>query len=183
VRGLSVPTSYGAGIIPLFKYPGPVNVGIVTTKLQKEHPSWKLPERRVNKFVKRYQSKHKNPAGADDDETAAVYKSRGSTRNLFRLFSPNKGKNVTVPEEPAVIPVEPQQEAAPIIAMTPPSTVKEVEDVASEPEVAAPEKVEPAEPDDEGDLTEVPSKDIAYETDDNVASGKEAFHCDVCNIM
>ena len=48
-------------------------MSLVTKKLQKEHPEWKLQERRVNKFVRRYTKGHKNPAGADDDATAAIY--------------------------------------------------------------------------------------------------------------
>lgn len=155
---------------------------IVTSMIQKEHTSWKLPERRVNKFVKRYQSQHKNPAGADEDETVATdgNPTKRLSSSLIRMFSPRKSKNAVPAEEPTT---PAHQEAAPSTVATASSPVpipeKEAEDV-SEP-VVSPEKV--VEPDDKDALMEVPSKDIAYETDDNVVSGKEAFHCDVCNIM
>jgi len=85
-------------------YIGPVNVSIVTQNIKTLHPNWKLPERRVNKFVKRYMSKDKNPAGADDDATVIQYKKKKATspsRSLFRMISSRskKKKELTSPEQ------------------------------------------------------------------------------------
>lgn len=164
----------------LYKYPGPVDVGIVARKLKQEHPAWKLPERRVNKFVKRYQSQHKNPAGADDDETVATaQKVVSSPRNLFRLFSP-KSKSSALTEEVAAGVAGANQESAPTSPKAPPSPAQVADEV--EPEVS-PEKATPDEEPDETTLAEVPSRDMAYDTDDNIVNSKELCHCEACSIM
>jgi hypothetical protein len=193
----------------LAQYQGPVDVRIVTGMVQKDHPVWKLPERRVNKFVKRYQSQHTNPTGADDDETTSTSHNRpSSTRNVFRtMFSPknkgnsssrtnNKNYSFNEPISPSTTAAQQQQqqEAAlpsPARASSPIDPTPSVQQdgigtpTEQEPTVAAATKeVQEAQAlDTDGGLKETPSIDIAYETDDNVVTGKEAFHCDVCNIM
>ena len=74
---------------------------IISNKIQKEHPGWKLPDRRVKKFVRRHTKGHKNPAGADEDATLAVMSTMTSTKktmtklaarstNLLRIISPRR---------------------------------------------------------------------------------------------
>ncbi|OEU22616.1 hypothetical protein FRACYDRAFT_259146 [Fragilariopsis cylindrus CCMP1102] len=102
-------------------YAGPVNVSIVTKKIKIEHPNWKLPERRVNKFVKRYMSKEKNPAGADDDASVSTNqyknekKASSPSRSLFRMFSSRSKKNnlLSPPDDQLGSSLDTAPEAAP----------------------------------------------------------------------
>jgi hypothetical protein len=148
------------------QYEGPVDTSIVTKKLQDKHPKWKLPERRVNKFVKRFMSKHKNPAGADDDQTASMYKQTSSKRGFLGIFSPSK-RNILVATDPEVIPEqEPAEQEIPVPEEKPASPVKEETPPSPEKEVA-----------------EATSKDIAYETDNSVVDGSQDCWGLSCSVM
>ncbi|KAG7363349.1 hypothetical protein IV203_026709 [Nitzschia inconspicua] len=159
--------SEAIGIV-LKDYEGPVDTSIITKKLQAEHPLWKLPERRVNKFVKRVMGKHKNPAGADDDQTASMYKQSPSKRGFLGIFSPSKRTNLVT--DPEVIQEKESTEASPTAAPQedPVSPVKEEEETP-----ASPEK----------EIVEAPSKDIAYETDNSVVEGSQDCWGLSCSIM
>lgn len=74
----------------------------VSAKLKKENPSWRLPDRRVAKFVKR--QKAGNPIG--DDES--VVSTGSSIRSFFKRRS--KGK-VTVPPPKTKEEVQKEEEA------------------------------------------------------------------------
>jgi hypothetical protein len=143
-----------------------VTTSIVTRKLQEEHANWKLTDRRVNKFVKRFMDKHKNPAGADDDQTASMYKKGSSKRGLFGIFSPSKRSNLVTDPEPieeeTPNPATPKAEAPP----TPndPESPEGAQDSASSP---------PASSENEQVVQEVASKDIAYEQDNSVVDSPQ----------
>lgn len=131
---------------------------------------WKLPDRRVNKFVKRVMSKHKNPAGADDDQTTSMYKPSSSKRGFLGIFSPSKRGNMVT--DPDVIPEkEPATDAAP-------ATVPE-EDPASP--VKREDEETPVSP--EKEAVESTSKDIAYETDNSVVDGSQECWGLGCSVM
>jgi len=161
--------------VVLKDYEGPVDVKIVSDKLQTDHPNWKLPERRVNKFVKRYMNKHKNPAGADDDQTASMYKKQTSVkgRGLLGFFSPSKRKNLV--SDPVIAEEQlPESEAAP--------PTPKAEDAGKDP--ASPDgKEADNEPDSEQVTAEVPSKDIAYETDNDVVDSHHDCWGLSCSVM
>ena len=103
--------------------------------------------------------KHQNPAGADDDQTASMYKKGGSKRGLFGIFSPSKKNIVTDPEpipEKDETPATPQAEAPPT------------------PDPKSPEaSQDPASPENEQAVSEVASKDIAYEQDNSVVDSPQ----------
>lgn len=138
--------------------------------LVSKHPDWKVPERRVNKFLKRYlnPNNQRSPASADDDETlwegvvdaegSTPTKKRKSGKFFTRIFSPRKNA-VAVPES--------APEAAPT-----PVVSEEPEKKEEEPEVAEPAAVVEA------------SRDIenVYE-DDNKGSEKDKCECNACCIM
>jgi hypothetical protein len=171
-------------------------VSIVAKKIKTEHPNWKLPERRVNKFVKRYISKDKNPAGADDD--ASVYtnqykndkKASSPSRSLFRMFSSrSKKKNLLSPPDQLESSLDTAPEAAP-------EPVKEEENDEEAPPAGEEVAKEIYKPADEEKLEKEPKeeieqittekddidKEIAYETDhDKVDSSNDCFAS--CSIM
>lgn len=180
--------------VVLKEYNGPVNVTYVTQQIKKEHPTWKLPERRVNKFVKRYMSEDKNLAGADDDATAATEynktektpsspsKLSSSARSIRNLFSSKSSKKKglssrkfdmdTTSEVPSSPGVEtaPEPAAAAAVSEEKELPVEETkEELPSEEPIVAVEKEEP-------------EKEIAYETDnEKVDSSNDCFA--LCSIM
>ena len=159
-----------------------------------EHPTWKLPGRRVNKFVKRYMNEHKNPAGADDDASVVDYKVEKKSssskflsplRSIRRMVSSkSKKKGLSSTEDLLDItfeaPPSPGVEAAPEPVATPvvekevhPVEETQEQEAKSEPIVVAVEK-------------EKLDKEIAYETDndkvnDKVDSSNDC--CTACSIM
>ena len=72
-------------------------------KIKARHPTWKLQQRRVKKFVKRHLNKDTDPAGADDDVSITSVPSfqsnneRMSSKSLLRMYS--KEKAVVIPED------------------------------------------------------------------------------------
>jgi hypothetical protein len=139
-------------------------VKIVTNKIQTAHPDWKLPERRVNKFVKRTMNKHKNPAGADDDQTASMYKQR-SGRGFFGFLSPTKRTNLLADPPTAQEAVDAAEPESSVNEAAPPTPIKEEE--------GEPEQV----------IAEVASKDIAYETDNDVVESSNDCWGLQCSVM
>jgi hypothetical protein len=135
--------------------------------LVEDHPDWKVPERRVNKFLKRHINNHKNPSAADDDETAVIdlkesppkNRTRKFGRPFTRLFS--KRNAVETPEAaPECAPPEAAPEAAP------------EEPEKKEAEVAEPEPV----------AVESRGLENMYE-DDNTGSEKDKCECNACVIL
>jgi hypothetical protein len=81
------------------------------------HPNWKIPERRVKKFLKRHLSQHANPAAADDDDDATMTTASSSkgpaAKRLLKFFKftvKNKRKSTaTQPQStPEAAPTAPQ---------------------------------------------------------------------------
>jgi hypothetical protein len=153
-----------------------VDTSIVTKKLQAEHPNWKLLDRRVNKFVKRSMNKHKNPAGADDDQTASMYMRSSSKRGIFGIFSPSKRTNLVT--EPAVIPDNKETKEVETTTKAVPD-----EDPASLPKEENEETTSPL-PDNEKDaVEETNNKDMAYETDNSVVESSHDCWGLSCAVM
>jgi hypothetical protein len=76
-------------------------VANVAGKIKTEHPTWNLPERRVNKLVNRYLSERENNPSATDDEDAPIDKKPRSKKftspsKSFRRFFSAKGKKKDV---------------------------------------------------------------------------------------
>mmetsp|Transcript_13448 Transcript_13448/g.33848 ORF Transcript_13448/g.33848 Transcript_13448/m.33848 type:complete len:161 (+) Transcript_13448:40-522(+) len=67
---------------------GPVDLASVAEKIKAEHPTWKLPDRRIKKFVKKYESEHK----ATEDKRSKMFSS--PSKSIRRLFSPKSKKKV-----------------------------------------------------------------------------------------
>lgn len=145
----------------------------VAGKLKEEHPTWKLPERRVKKFVKKYVSeKEANPPATDDEDASAdkkpsVKKFSSPSRSIRRLFSPKKKKDAPVAVDP-----DTSSDAPPVSA----------EDSASEPVIAEEDSVEEEEPDtvEEENVVEEEKED-AYATEENAESSYDCFA--PCAIM
>jgi hypothetical protein len=170
-------------------------VSIVTKKIKAEHPNWKLPERRVNKFVKRYMSKDKNPAGADDDASVSTNryknekKASSPSRSLFRMFSSRSKKNnlLSPPDQLGssldTAPPEPVKEGENAEEATPPAG----EEVAEE--TYNPDEEEKLEKESKEEIEQITTekdnnidKEIAYKTDlDKVDSSCDCFAS--CSIM
>mmetsp|Transcript_14992 Transcript_14992/g.27095 ORF Transcript_14992/g.27095 Transcript_14992/m.27095 type:complete len:203 (-) Transcript_14992:153-761(-) len=164
----------------------------VLASLQKEHPSWKLPERRVSKFVKKHQA-----AGADsvthDDDSAASHSSKAkriafNTKkkigNLFKKKS--KTTTTTSPTTEKTPPTLIQTDniiddagTATTNLISPISSVDEG-DSPTTPDVVTTEKQEivtPEEKDAPRDLS------VVYE-DDNDGSKDDQMCCtDLCVIL
>lgn len=168
---------------------GPVDAAAVTKMLKDEHPTWKLTDRRVNKFLKQHNTK--NPAEADDDEATAEdgaddvpaktspKKYLSPRKSLKRFFSSKNKKKDTVDDlDTASVPSEPEKE--PFVAEEIPPIEKE-EDLDSAEETAEEEEPSP-EPvvsiEEEGKV----DKEIAYEVDnEKVDSSYDCFN--PCSIM
>jgi hypothetical protein len=139
----------------------------VQQKLTTEHPNWKIPERRVNKFLKRHLNKHKNPSAADDDDTAMI-EGRSSTPKTKSIKSFGKPFSKLFSRRS----VEPRQAAAP---EAPPEAA---------PPLAAPETQAEPEPEAvgvEAVVEQSRSIEDAYE-DDNTGSEKEKCECNACVV-
>lgn len=140
--------------------------------LSKENPSWKLPERRVNKFLKRYQNKNKNVAGADDDATEIGDSTKSGSSNrsgfgkLSKLFGRSKSSKKVVLSETAPPPVTEIKE--PVKPVPKPEPVPEPEPIAEE---------EPPEP-----VVEEKALPDVYE-DDNKSDDNQKCECNACCIM
>lgn len=88
-------------------YTGPINVSLITGEIKNKYPDWKLTQRRVSKFMKRYMRGDKDINGADDDSTTASMASYQSYTNertatssmsLSRMYrSKSKQENVLAP--------------------------------------------------------------------------------------
>lgn len=168
------------------QYPGPVDVSIVTKKIQKQHPTWKVQERRVNKFVRRHAKGDKNPAGADDDATAAIYgggsgsKSGSSARGLFRMFSSRRKNAVQTVSEEQEQPA-PAESAPPKPSAPPEPMVDEKETTPGSPATSLTKNAVES-PGVTTPTTAVDDENVAYETDDNQVDSKADF-CEACSIM
>eukprot|EP00339_Tiarina_fusa_P023743 CAMPEP_0117049954 /NCGR_PEP_ID=MMETSP0472-20121206/34489_1 /TAXON_ID=693140 ORGANISM="Tiarina fusus, Strain LIS" /NCGR_SAMPLE_ID=MMETSP0472 /ASSEMBLY_ACC=CAM_ASM_000603 /LENGTH=170 /DNA_ID=CAMNT_0004763549 /DNA_START=24 /DNA_END=536 /DNA_ORIENTATION=+ len=149
----------------LKQYDGPVNAKVVQEKLVKAHPNWKLPERRVNKFLKRHLNSDTttttaiNNEGDDDTAKSSEPKSPKKRSSLvkpfIRLFGRKSSKKKLAPEQAPLVPdmMEPEPEPEP-------------EPIIEEPEPIVEEK----------------SFDAVYEDDNNPAE-KEKCECSACSIM
>ena len=104
-------------------------------------------------------SAEKNPAGADDDQTASMYKKSTSKRGFLGLFSPSKKNIVTDPE-----PIPEKDEAPTPKAEAPPTP---------DPKSNEAGPASPGSPENEQAVTEVASKDIAYEQDNSVVDSPQ----------
>lgn len=149
------------------------------------HPTWNLPERRVNKFVKRYMNAKNDPTEADKDDDDAEEKATPKSpmkklysspaRSLKRLFSAkSKKKNPFFPEDADTASETPEPEPSP--AEEAPRPEKgEGEPVDDKPEEDVVEESKPTE-------EEKIDKDLLYETDnDHVDSSNDCFTG--CSIM
>jgi len=152
---------------------GPVNVANVAGKIKTEHPTWNLPERRVNKFVKRYLSeREKNPSVTDDEDAPTDKKPRSKnftspSKSFRRFFSP-KGKKEDV--SAVAEDLGTTSDAPPIDSAS--DQVVIVEDDHS---VKKEEKSDPVE---EENL----DKQIAYETDNETENSSNVCFA-ICPIM
>lgn len=137
-------------------------------KLLEHNKDWKIPERRVKKFLKRYLSKHTDPSGADDDASAVSLTSSVTPgKKLFKkIFGKRKSKAGRVST------ATPPQESAPDI---PPVIVPEPE--AAKEEEPNVEEYEPLPIEQSRSLEQVYS-------DDNDGK-KNDCHCnaEVCVIL
>lgn len=129
----------------------------------KEHPNWKVPERRVNKFLKRQMNQHKNPSGADDDQTAVMDDPpRDRGRKIRNFFSRRSAAETQPPAE--ILEAAPETAPAPV-----PSPMPGKE----EAKVPEPEPV-------------VKRRSKSFEdvyVDDNDTSKWEKCECNACAIM
>ena len=181
------------------QYAGPVNVSIVTKKIKIEHPNWKLPERRVNKFVKRYMSKEKNPAGADDDASVSTNqyknekKASSPSRSLFRMFSSRSKKNnlLSPPDDQLGSSLDTAPEAAPEPVRKEENAEEETPPVGEEvaEETYNPNEEEKLEKESKEEIEQITTekdnidKEIAYKTDlDKVDSSYDCCFAS-CSIM
>jgi hypothetical protein len=147
--------------------------------LLKEHPNWRVPERRVKKFIKRHVNRHQDPSGADDDTvTSSKSAKMGSPvgRALRRLVKPFSSSRNVKTAPPMTIGGGDIPEASPHPAPeTPKKEVPKPVEKTPEPEpVPSPTAAE---------TVEVESQDraaIAYE-DDN-AGKKDDCECSACVI-
>lgn len=76
-------------------------------KLAEYHPRWKLPTRRVRKFLKRHLNNHHDPSGADDDATVLTVKGTAPGKRFLKLFKrkdKSKSMNNNVGTIPEVVP-------------------------------------------------------------------------------
>jgi hypothetical protein len=159
-------------------------VSIITRKIKTDHPNWKLPERRIKKFVKRYMSKDKNPAGADDDASVSTnqYKNEkkafSPSRSLSRMFSSrSKKKNLSSPPDQLESSFDTAPEAAPEPAKE--EEENEEDTPVEETEKESKEEIEQIITTEKEDI----AKEIVYETvdHDKVDSSNDCFAS--CSIM
>jgi hypothetical protein len=140
-----------------------VNAKVVQQKLATEHPDWKVPERRVNKFLKRHLNSDKNLANADDDATAfsleptSPRKRSSIVKPFARLFGRKSSKKNFTPEQAPMVPDVIEQEPEP----EPEPVVEELEPVVEEKSLEVLD---------------------AYEDDNNPAE-KEQCDCTACTIL
>jgi len=117
---------------------GPVNVANVAKKLKAEHPTWKLPERRVKKFIKKYESENQKSADAAETPTDKRSKMFSSpSKSIRRLFSSKSKKKVA--EE-----LDTDSDAQPLAEEVPEEPDAPEDEVAAEEEEPAPEEENPA---------------------------------------
>jgi hypothetical protein len=97
-----------------------MSVKDVKTELTKEHPDWKVPERRIKKFTKRHLSGI--ATGSDDGDTAVSELSSNKGMSFMqKMFSPRKKAKVSrQAAEPAAktsleSAQEPEPEPEPVI--------------------------------------------------------------------
>ena len=100
------------------------------TKLLEKNNNWKIPERRVKKFLKRHLNKHSDPSGADDDASMMSVRSFSPGKKVFKKMFGRKSKSKSK-----------SQETAPVLFA--PITLPEPAPAKEEPKVEEPE-TEPA---------------------------------------
>lgn len=141
-------------------------------KLLEHHPNWKIPERRVKKFLKRHLSKHSDPSCADDDGTTTTVSSTKSSpaKRLLKFLKIKKSN----PPSSNVPEAAPQSSSVPDEVSTPKAgNETKLEELV----VADPEPYEELEP-----LSQSRSLEQAY-SDDNDGK-KHDCHCsDACSVM
>jgi hypothetical protein len=146
------------------------------SKLLEHHPDWKIPERRVKKFLKRHLSQHGDPSEADDDATVvSVSGLIGPGKRLRNLFKVNKRDSTKAvandtPESAPVIPLIADDES--------PASPEKKEQAEEEPTIEE-EEPEPA------PLEQTRNLEQAY-SDDNDGLKKNDCHChcsEACAIM
>jgi hypothetical protein len=141
-------------------------------KLLEHHTDWKIPERRVKKFLKRHLNKHGDPSGADDDATVLSVTSKSPGTRLRNIFKVKRDSTN------AIISNNPPESApkAPLL-----------EDDEESPETEEPAKQDEAKV-EEGEFEPAPveqsrSLEQAY-SDDNDGLKKNDCHCgEACAIM
>lgn len=145
-------------------------------KLLEHHPDWKIPERRVKKFLKRHLSKHGDPSGADDDATITSMVSNNKSpgqrlRSLFKIkknktSSSNNNNNAPESAPPTIPMIDEEDESTPKKGQ---KTIQEEPTVEVQEPEAAP-------------LDQTRSLDQVY-SDDNDGK-KNDCHCnEACAIM
>ena len=81
----------------------------------KHHPDWKLPSRRVRKFLKRHLNNHLDPSGADDDATILTAKETTPARRFIKLLKrrvPSKSTSNSIGTIPEVSPTMSEESPA-----------------------------------------------------------------------
>jgi hypothetical protein len=122
-------------------------------------------------------SKHKNPAGADDDQTASMYKQQSSSkRGLLGIFSPSKRTNLVT--DPAVISEKETTEEEVTNTQAVPDP-----DPTSHPKEEEVGEGTSAQPEDGKDAVEGTNKDVAYETDNSVVESSHDCWGLSCVVM
>jgi hypothetical protein len=158
----------------------------VLTSIQTENPTWKLPERRVSKFVKKQlkdKGKEVETTGGtlDDDEESTVSQAsrvqrmaQGTKNRLSGVFKRGKKKNdfpTPIKEEPPTqVHVDaPQDNLLPAMSSDSADYVDPVTKDVDKDETSEPER-------------EVADKEVAVYEDDNTGTKEEQF-CSACAIL
>ena len=173
--------NYSQYNLAVCKHNGPVDVANVAGKIKTEHPTWNLPERRVNKFVKRYMSENeKNPSVTDDEDAPTDKKPRSKkfsspSRSFRRFFSPKgKKKDVSVTED-----LDTTSDAPPI--SEPDSVPEQVVIIEDDHSLKKEEKSDPIEEKNANEEEDLDKK-VADETDNEIEnSSNDCFT--PCPIM
>ena len=147
--------------------------------LLKEHPNWRIPERRVKKFIKRHVNRHQDPAGADDDTVTSAKVGSPVGRALRRLIKPFSSSRNVKGAPPMII------EGGDIPKTSPHPALKAPKEEAPKEEAPKPmdKTAEPVPSTTVAETVEADFQDravIAYE-DDNIGK-KDKCECNACVI-
>ncbi len=148
-----------------------LSVEDLQTKLMEHHPNWKIPERRVKKFLKRHLSHSIDTSCADDDATLTTVSSSKGTpvKRLLKLFKVKKSKSTSnVPEAAPDGPSVPEEVSTPKAG---------AETKLEEQQVVDPEPESEPEP-----IQQSRSLEQAY-SDDNDGKQNDCHCNEACSIM